>query len=100
MRPVRRPPGSSRAFKKDIADLTLDEALETLEGLNPVKYRYKTEGNDDLHLGFIAEDVPELVSIPSRTGVDPLDIVTLLTKVVQHQQQQIAELKARLDAQQ
>ena len=47
---------SSREYKKDIKDLSTDEAVDTLEGLNPVKFSYKTS-SDERHLGFIAEDV-------------------------------------------
>jgi hypothetical protein len=39
-------------------------------------------------VGFIAEDVPELVATKDRKGLSPMDIVAVLTKVVQ-------DLKAR-----
>jgi hypothetical protein len=49
---------SSREFKKDIRPLPVDEAVETLAALAPVTFKYKTD--DEPHVGFIAEDVPEL----------------------------------------
>ena len=90
---------SSRAFKENIQHLTIDAALSALEALEPVQYNYKVDQEDN-HLGFIAEDVPDLVASKNRKGMSPMDVVAVLTKVVQQQQQQIAELKARLDAQQ
>lgn len=37
-------------------------------------------------MGFIAEDVPDLVATPNRKSLSPMDIVAVLTKVVQEQQ--------------
>jgi len=78
---------SSREYKENIKELTSEEAINTLAGLNPIKYNYKTD-KDERHLGFIAEDVPDLVAVKDRKGLSPMDIVAVLTKVVQ-------ELKAR-----
>lgn len=87
---------SSRAFKENIANLSVDDALAAFESLVPVRYNYKVD-TDESYLGFIAEDVPELVATQDRKGVSSMDIVALLTKVVQHQQQQIEALEARFD---
>ena len=35
--------------------------------------------------GFIAEEVPELISTKDRKGLSSMDIVAVLTKVVQEQ---------------
>jgi hypothetical protein len=86
---------SSRALKQDICDLPADEAVKTLKNLTPVTYAYKADPKEH-HVGFIAEDVPDLVATTSRTGVSPMDVVAVLTKVVQDQQTTIDELKARL----
>ncbi|MGD2084758.1 MAG: tail fiber domain-containing protein [Candidatus Aminicenantes bacterium] len=75
---------SSRDLKENIRDLSTDEALETLNGLNPVKYNYKVE-KDEEYLGFIAEDVPEMVAMKDRKHMTPMDVVAVLTKVVQEQ---------------
>ena len=37
------------------------------------------------------------ISFVDRKGLSPMDIVAILTKVVQEQQKRIAELEARLD---
>ena len=42
--------------------------------------------------------MPELVSIPTRKGVGPMDLIAVLTKVVQQQQEQIEALEKRLGA--
>lgn len=87
---------SSRGAKENIVDLTTDEALCALNDLKPVKYNYIVAPEDG-KVGFIAEDVPELVAVPTRDGLSALDIVGVLTKVVQEQQSTIEKLNARLD---
>ncbi|HCN08923.1 MAG TPA: hypothetical protein DIT01_13405 [Lentisphaeria bacterium] len=89
---------SSRDLKDDIMPLALDDALNTLSGLDAVTFRYKV-AQDEQCVGFIAEDVPELVATNGRKGLAPMDIVAVLTKVVQQQQQDIEALKAQLQAQ-
>lgn len=88
---------SSRAYKENIRDLTVAEAQEALNGLTPVQFNYRADRDED-YVGFIAEDVPDLVATGDRKGVGPMDIVAVLTKVVQQQERRIAELEARLDA--
>jgi hypothetical protein len=96
--------GSSRELKTDIIDLSLQAAHSALLQLNPVTFRYK-EGDGDAHVGFIAEDVPELVSTADRKSMVSMDVVGVLTKVVQDQVQKnetllhkLAEMEERLDA--
>jgi len=102
---------SSRDFKENFADLTDSEAEKAFETLKPVKYNYKDQ-QDDERVGFIAEDVPELVAMKDRKSLCTMDIVALLTKVLKKQQKTldqsleiinqnratIAELKAELEA--
>lgn len=87
---------SSRAYKENIHHLSPEMALAALEKLQPVQFNYKTDGSDE-YVGFIAEDVPDLVASKDHKGLSSMDIVAVLTKVVQQQQKQIADLKARLD---
>jgi len=89
---------SSKEFKENLAALSLSEATTTLENLDPVKFTYKADEQKDLHAGFIAEDVPELVATPDRKGVSPMDIVAVLTKVMQAQQKEIAALREEVNA--
>jgi hypothetical protein len=79
---------SSIALKENISALGSDEAATTLLALNPVKYNYKAE-KDENHVGFIAEEVPDLVAMKDRKSLSPMDIVAVLTKVTQDQQNQL-----------
>ncbi len=82
---------SSIAFKQDVRPLDLAPAARVLRELQPVSFRYKAAPGEQ-HLGFIAEEVPELVASRDRRGLSPMDIVAVLTRVVQEQQQTIAEM--------
>jgi len=86
---------SSRELKEDIKELSAEEANAALEELAPVKYAYKAD-RAERHVGFIAEDVPALVASKDRKTVSPMDVVGVLTKVVQEQQKTIAELKDKV----
>jgi hypothetical protein len=88
---------SSRDFKTDICDLETTEAKAALNELNPVHFTYKADLGER-HVGFIAEDVPDMVAAKDRKGLSPMDIVAVLTKVVQDQQKTIDELKTRIDS--
>ena len=90
--------GSSRAFKENIHELSADEAKSAVAALKPVRYNYIREKNEE-YIGFIAEDVPELVAQTSedRKYLSPMDIVATLTKVVQEQQKTIDELSKKVD---
>ncbi|MCC5625751.1 tail fiber domain-containing protein [Nostoc sp. CHAB 5715] len=90
--------GSSRELKENIAELSTKEALETLADLSPVKFKYKADTEKAHHIGFIAEDVPELVATPDRKGLSSMDVVGILTKVVQEQQQTILALAEKVKA--
>ncbi len=86
---------SSRENKENIKELEAQTAMEAFLQLTPVTYSVKV-APDEKHVGFIAEDVPELVATKQRDGLSPMSIVALLTRVVQEQQKAIAELRAEL----
>ena len=90
---------SSREYKENIHDLTTEEAMTALKDLKPTRFNYKVDKEDE-YLGFIAEDVPELLASKERKGLSPMDIVAVLTKVVQEQQKKIEELEARINERQ
>lgn len=81
---------SSRSLKENIQALSTGEAMDTLNKLIPVKYNYKID-KANKHVGFIAEDVPDLVATADRKGLSPMDITAVLTRVVQEQQEMIRE---------
>jgi hypothetical protein len=79
---------SSREYKDNIETLAAEDAFDALKGLNPVRFVYKRDMSEK-HVGFIAEDVPDLVASKGRNGISPMDIVAVLTKVVQEQQSMV-----------
>lgn len=83
---------SSREAKDNILELKTEEALETLKNIEPVKFNYKQDADKETNVGFIAEDVPDLVATKGRKGMVSLEVVAVLTKVVQQQQEMIAKL--------
>ncbi|NEP94493.1 MAG: tail fiber domain-containing protein [Okeania sp. SIO2G4] len=87
---------SSRQLKENINTLTIEDALETLEGLNPVQFRYKEDHQQETHIGFIAEDVPDLVASRDHKTLSPMDIVAVLTKVVKEQNNTISLLMQKV----
>jgi hypothetical protein len=87
--------GSSRELKENIHALGAGEAMATLKELQPVRYNYKTEPGEET-IGFIAEDVPDLVATNSRKSLNPMDMVAVLARVTQEQQKIIEDLSQRI----
>ncbi|MDZ7697902.1 MAG: tail fiber domain-containing protein [Deltaproteobacteria bacterium] len=87
---------SSREYKKDIENLSPGEAKDTLNRLNPVKFRYKVD-DDERHVGFIAEDAPDLVATKDKKGMSSMDVVAVLTRVVQEQQRVMETQKQTIE---
>jgi hypothetical protein len=90
--------GSSIAYKENIEPVNLLEAQNTLKNLEPIKYNYK-ENKEEEFLGFIAEEVPELVAMKDRKGLHTMDVVTVLTKIVQDQQDKFEEQSEMIEEQ-
>ena len=86
---------SSRDSKENIATLTDDDALAAVMALEPVTFRYRVEQDED-YVGFIAEDVPPMLTSGDGQSLSAMDVVAALTKVVQEQQRRIDELERRL----
>ena len=89
---------SSRELKENIAELNREEAFETLRQMTPVTYSYKSDASHETNVGFIAEDVPELVATQDRKGMVSMEVVAVLTKVVQEQQEMITKLNAEVQS--
>ena len=86
---------SSRALKQDIHQLDGDAALEALKAMQPVTFAYKSNPGETM-VGFIAEDVPDLVATGDHKGLSAMDVTAVLTKVIQEQQRTIEDLQTRL----
>ncbi len=87
---------SSRALKTNIRSLSTRDAFSALRQMTPVTFEYKADPAEH-HVGFIAEEVPKLIATSDRKGLSAMDVVAVLTKVVQEQQQVIADLKVKVD---
>ncbi len=87
---------SSRERKENVSALGLEDALAALAELEPVAFNYRDE-QAERYLGFIAEDVPELVASNDRKHLSAMDIVAVLTEVVKAQEARIRRLESRLE---
>ena len=88
--------GPSSEVRENVIALTEREAFGALGDLSPVKFTYRYDPTGDLQVGFMAEQMPDLLSVPGRGTVAPLDIIAVLTKVVQRQQAAISALEQRI----
>ncbi len=83
------------------AGITAAEAVDALNRLRPVTYRKTSiEGPNKqtataVKLGFEEESIPALLAGAGGKGYRPIDLVVLLTKVVQEQQRRIEALEAK-----
>lgn len=82
-------PVSTRAAKEAIEVLATVKALAALRELTPVEFVYKDDELREKRVGFIAEDVPEIVANPDRKSVPIMDVLAVVTQVVKDQQQVI-----------
>ena len=87
---------SSRKYKDNIKPLNSQEAIDTALQLRPVTYNYKVDKNER-HVGFIAEDVPDLVAAQGRKSIDPMNVTAVLTAVLKQQKNDIAQQGKSLD---
>jgi hypothetical protein len=88
---------SSRDCKQNIADLSADEALTLLHGLNTVKFEFTDDDTRTTHVGFISEETPELVTSADKKAIRPFGVIALLAKVTRMQHEQISDLRAQLE---
>ena len=91
---------SSLRYKHDIEPM--GARSHALLKLRPVTFRYKQDAQDERQYGLIAEEVakvyPELVTRGASGEVETVryhEVIPMLLNEVQHQQRQLAELKAQ-----
>jgi len=100
--------GSDIALKENILDI--EKALDLVLNLKPKSFTYKEDYSKDqsIQTGFIAQDLLE--TLKDQIYVDGIvskgknhlnvayqNLIPLLTKAIQEQQQQIEELKSKLN---
>ena len=91
---------SSRQYKKEIRSLTPNEyqhILQKLSQTDVVRYRYKTQDGNELHIGVVAEDAPEEMVDAGRTGIPTGDAIGFLLAAMKAQQTEIEILRAKLE---
>lgn len=91
---------SLRSLKKNILPFTTS-ALSILGSAQVRTFQFKADSTGKTNIGFIADEVPDEMSIPGRTGVDQASTVALLVKSVQELnkenealRKEVTELKA------
>lgn len=93
---------SDRRLKTDIQELRM--GLQEIQKLRPVLYRWRNDSEKANHYGLIAQDVqtilPDIVKTDSDLhayqSVNYNEIIPVLIKAIQEQQQQIEDLKTQL----
>ncbi len=87
---------SSRDAKEDVSPLTssdYESLIPLLEKTDVVHYRYKGDCVNEIRLGLIADDVPDVLADASRKGISTADAIGFLTGIVKQQQKEILALK-------
>ena len=91
---------SSENEKKNIKEYT-ENAIEIIKNIDIYKYNFKTEAdNTKKHIGFVIGDkykYSEEVTSNENNGVDLYSFVSLCCRAIQEQQEEIEELKKRLE---
>ncbi len=85
---------SSRKKKKNIEDYE-NNAIEIIESLKIVKFNYKSDKNNNEHIGIIAEDSPKELLGPKGKTVSLADSIGVLFKAVQELSARVKELESR-----
>jgi hypothetical protein len=88
---------SERSKKKDITDLKTS-ALDVLNAVQVVNYRYKTEYGSYLHTGFIADDTADCLTGKDHNVMALADNIGMLIKAVQELTVLNEQLEARIEA--
>lgn len=95
---------SSRRYKENIEDLTLEDAMKILD-LRPVTYDYINKANGVNCQGLIAEEVDQVMKYPviyndegQPDGLDYSKFVPSLIKLVQYQEKRIEELEKTVES--
>ncbi|MBD2080942.1 DUF6519 domain-containing protein [Leptolyngbya sp. FACHB-17] len=88
---------SSRTLKEDITTLNSQDTATLLQALSPVRFIYTEDANKSLHLGFIAEDTPNVFTSADKQAVKLMDIVAVLTQAVKDQQRELKDQQRELE---
>lgn len=84
---------SSRKYKKDIVPTKLQSAVDFIDKIDVVDFKYKEDEENTPHVGFIAEDTDPLLSTPDMNGMDYTNCIGVLLKAVQELSARVNELE-------
>ena len=76
--------------------LLLIQAYSILNELKTVKFAFKDDSSKKENIGFIAEDVPDIVSSKDHKQIRYIEIISVLTKIVKEQDKKIRELERKI----
>lgn len=91
---------SDAILKENVVSISEDKLNNVLK-LKPMEYNFKTDTNQKIHYGFIAQDVeplfPELIikNINGHKTINYIEFIPLLISKVQNMQKEIDELKSQ-----
>jgi Chaperone of endosialidase len=88
---------SSQELKQDVSTLTKEEAYSLLEDLEPVKFAFKNDPSKKKNIGFIAEQVPDIIADDDHKSVRYMEVISALTKVVKELKNEVDELKEKIN---
>ena len=101
---------SSQEMKENITELSIQDGLQILQSLNPVKFSYKNDLTKKLCAGFISEDTDDMFTTADKKMLNDTGIVAILTtvvkeyvennsmlhQVIQEQQKEMSNLRERV----
>jgi Chaperone of endosialidase len=87
---------SSQELKQDISTLTKEDAYKLMEDLEPIKFAFKDDPSKRKNVGFVAEEVPDIIASEDHKQVRYMEIISVLTKVVKEQQKEIENIKKQI----
>lgn len=87
---------SSLQLKDNVSKLSIEEAQQIINNLEPIKFCFKNDPDKGENIGFIAEKVPDIIASKDHKQVRYMEIISALTKVVKEQQKTIEEMNIRL----
>ncbi|NEP18941.1 MAG: hypothetical protein F6J97_18915 [Leptolyngbya sp. SIO4C1] len=90
---------SSAALKHNITDFTSQEAFELLKAMSPVKYSFSSDESQKPHIGFISENMPDLVTSVDKRAIHSLEVIAILTQIVKEYRTSIVKLNRVVTAQ-
>ncbi len=101
---------SSQEMKENITELSIQDGLQILQSLNPVKFSYKNDRTKRLCAGFISEHTDDMFTTADKKMLNDTGIVAILTtvvkeyvennsmlhQVIQEQQKEMSNLRERV----